>query len=180
MAGLTVKGSPGFKRDSKAALRRAEAARLRAERLTYEEIARRLGYSGRQAAKAAVDQALLETQQEACDALRIVELQGIDLIEVEAWKVLRNTHYLVDHGRVVLDPATALPLLDDGPVLAAIDRILKCKDRRAKLLGLDAPTRVEISETSVDAEIKRLVEELADLDRRAEAAEAANTAGAAS
>ena len=76
MAGLTVKGSPGFKRDSKAALRRAEAARLRAERLTYEEIARRLGYSGRQAAHAAVEQALLETQQEACDALRTVELQA--------------------------------------------------------------------------------------------------------
>lgn len=174
MAGLTVKGSPGFKRDSKAALRRAEAARLRAERLTYEEIAAKLGYSGRQAAHAAVEQALLETQTEACDALRQVELQGIDLIEIEAWKVLRNTHYVVDHGNVVI--YQGMPVIDDAPVLQAIDRILKCKDRRAKLLGLDAPTRVEISESTIDDELIRLS---AEVNRRAQAAEAAAREGSA-
>ncbi|MFC6575537.1 hypothetical protein ACFQBS_02020 [Planomonospora parontospora] len=34
--------------------------------------------------------------------------------------------------------------LDHGAVLAAMDRVLKIMDRRARLLGLDAPARHEV------------------------------------
>ncbi|WP_188195602.1 hypothetical protein [Nonomuraea sp. SYSU D8015] len=37
------------------------------------------------------------------------------------------------------------PLVDDGPKLAAIDRLLKIQARRAALLGLDAEKKVSVS-----------------------------------
>lgn len=55
-------------------------------------------------------------------------------------------------------------LLGDGP---SVDRVLKIMERRARILGLDAPTRhrVEvITEDAVDAEIRRLQGELAGND----------------
>jgi hypothetical protein len=36
------------------------------------------------------------------------------------------------------------PLLDDAPVLAAVDRLLKVQERRAKLLGLDVPVKRQV------------------------------------
>ena len=58
-------------------------------------------------------------------------------------------------------------LLDDGPVLQAVDRLLKIADRRAKLLGLDAPKRVEVSDGTpdLDAAVRELE---AELTRRAD------------
>jgi hypothetical protein len=51
------------------------------------------------------------------------------------------------------------PVLDDAPVLAAIDRLLRIQERRARLLGLDAPTRSRIE--VVDDDVARmLVEQL--------------------
>jgi hypothetical protein len=53
------------------------------------------------------------------------------------------------------------------PVLQAIDRLLKIQERRARLLGLDAPTqhRVNVlSEDAIDAEIARLEAELRALE----------------
>jgi hypothetical protein len=37
------------------------------------------------------------------------------------------------------------PIIDDAPVLAAIDRLVKIEDRMSKLLGLDAPVQSEVS-----------------------------------
>ena len=54
------------------------------------------------------------------------------------------------------------PLDDKRFNLEVLDRILKVKDQRAKLLGTYAPTRVEsITIDSVEAEIERLQKELA-------------------
>jgi hypothetical protein len=36
---------------------------------------------------------------------------------------------------------------DDGPVLAAAKAILGIEERRAKLLGIDAPTKIGVSAT---------------------------------
>ncbi len=53
------------------------------------------------------------------------------------------------------------PLRDRAPVLAAIDRLLKIEERRAKLLGLDAPVRAElITIDAIEAEVARLAAEL--------------------
>ena len=80
----------------------------------------------------------------------------------EAWDVLQRNHVVVSQGRVVeLD---GVPIPDDAPVLAAIDRLLKIQERRAKLLGLDAPTqsRVEVvTESAVDKAIAELEAQIA-------------------
>jgi hypothetical protein len=45
-----------------------------------------------------------------------------------------------------LDALTSaqVALEDDAPVLAAVDRLLRIQERRAKLLGLDAPVRADV------------------------------------
>ena len=57
-----------------------------------------------------------------------------------------------------------LNALWDGPSAAiekAIDRVLRIMERRAKLLGLDAPVRTEaVTIDAIDAEIARLTAEL--------------------
>jgi hypothetical protein len=75
-------------------------------------------------------------------------------------------HYEVSaSGRVATDE-DGRPLLDDKPKLAAIDRLLKIQDRRAKLLGLDSAQKVEVlTLDALDAERQRLVEQLAAYDR---------------
>jgi len=50
---------------------------------------------------------------------------------------------------VVFDPTSGGLLEDDAPILAAADRILKVLERRAKLHGLDAPTKVQAQVASV-------------------------------
>ncbi|MEV8033905.1 hypothetical protein [Streptomyces sp. NPDC086182] len=83
------------------------------------------------------------------------ELLRLDDLEARAREVLDRHHVTVNNGRVIkLDDGE--PLLDDGPVLAAIDRLLKIEDARRKnnesqrkLLGLDAPTKVDAQVTEV-------------------------------
>jgi hypothetical protein len=45
-------------------------------------------------------------------------------------------------GKIVRDD-NGEPLIDDGPTMQAADRILKIIERKTKLLGLDAPQKVE-------------------------------------
>ena len=81
-------------------------------------------------------------------------------------------------GKVVtLD---GVPVEDDSPVMKAIDGLLKVADRRAKLLGLNAPTKHEvITLDSVQAEIRRLEAQLGEIDELdAIEAEAGGTQGA--
>jgi hypothetical protein len=71
-------------------------------------------------------------------------------------------HVLVDRGQIVRGD-NGQPMSDDRFVLETVDRILKIKERRARILGLDAPTRSEVLNIdSIDAEISRLETELAE------------------
>jgi hypothetical protein len=94
------------------------------------------------------------------------ELLRLDELEARAREVLDRHHITVNNGRVIkLDDGE--PLLDDGPVLAAIDRLLKIEDARRKnnesqrkLLGLDAPTKVDAQVTEVtqqDIELQEML-----------------------
>lgn len=145
------------------AKRRTEAIRLRMAGESFESIAAKLGYNSRGAAcqdiTRALEQAVME-QARSVEVYREEELQRLDMLLAEAWTVLKRAHVTVSHGRIVRDDLEE-PILDDGPTLAAIDRILKIEERRAKLLGLDAPQRHEVvSIDAVDAEIARLSAEL--------------------
>lgn len=131
---------------------------------SFDAIAQELGYNSRGAACQDISRALeahVAEQTRSVEAYREEELQRLDLLLAEAWTVLKRAHVTVSHGRVIRDDETGEPLLDDGPVLQAIDRVLKIQERRAKFLGLDAPTKVEaITIDAIDAEIAKLSAEL--------------------
>lgn len=141
--------------------RDAEAARLKAMGWTLEEICvhLELGTDVRRAA-AAIKRALGTMFRFATDEHRAMELQSYDELEATLWAELRKRHLLVDRGAVVLDLAGAA-MSDDRFTLETVDRIMKIKERRARLLGLDAPHRLEtITVDTIDSEIARLEAEL--------------------
>lgn len=141
--------------------RDAEAMRLRALGWSLKEICEKLelGDDERRAA-AAIKRAMANMARFANEEHRLLELQGLDDLENAAWHELRRMHIMVSNGRIIRDDDNQ-PLNDDRFALDVIDRILKIKERRAKLLGLDAPTRSEvISIDSVDNEIAKLEAEL--------------------
>ncbi|KND45377.1 hypothetical protein [Streptomyces stelliscabiei] len=92
----------------------------------------------------------------------------LDRMEAAAHKVLERHHITVNNGRIItLDDGE--PLLDDGPVLAAIDRLAKIEDARLKnneslrrLFGLDMPVKVDATVTEVtqqDLELQEMLRE---------------------
>jgi len=160
------------------AQRDAEACRLRVRGLSYGEIATQLGYANDTAASLAIRRQLAATVTEAANELRQFEVERLNIYERAALGVLERKHVTVSQGRIIMMGDT--PLLDDAPVLAAIDRLLKIQERRAKLLGLDAPTRVQVVTVDlVDAEIARLTAELAAQPGSPAADEASATPGTA-
>lgn len=143
--------------------RRAKAVDMRMAGASYQKIANELGYNSRGAACQDVSRALeaaVAEQARSVEAYREEELQRLDLLLAEAWAILKRDHVTVSNGRIVRDDLDQ-PILDDGPTLQAIDRILKIQERRAKFLGLDAPMRVEaFTVDSIDAAIAELTAQL--------------------
>ncbi|MEV7006837.1 hypothetical protein [Streptosporangium sp. NPDC051022] len=152
----STRGGDGrYTRSRRTAARDAEACRLRARGLTYEQIAVDLGMSSKSSAYEAVQRALAATVREPADEVRQMELMRLDELHRSALAVLEATHYVVDKGAVVLWEGA--PLVDDGPVLAAVDRLLKVQERRARLLGLDSPQRVSIDAQNLGEDLKSLI-----------------------
>lgn len=148
------------KRDVADVERDARAVDLRRTNLSYRQIAGQLDVSV-STAHSMVQRGLADTVAESNEEVRRLELERLDHLARASLNVLNRRHIIVSHGAVVMDPATRQPLVDDAPTLQATDRLLKIMDRRAKLLGLDAPTKVEMITTSlVDSEIERLEKEL--------------------
>lgn len=149
-----------FVRTADTAERDAEAARLRARGRSYLAIATELGYVDHAGARKAVQRALVAIVAEPAEEVRALQLEQLDRLTAAALAVLERNHVTVSHGRIIRDDEDK-PLLDDGPVLTAIDRLLKIQERRAKLLGLDAPARHEVvTLDALDTEIEQLTAEL--------------------
>ena len=141
--------------------RDAQAVRLKALGWSLEEIAEHLGLNGDPVrAGAAIRRGLANTVRVARDEQRLLELSSLDELERACWVEMRARHVMVSNGRVVRDDNDE-PYEDDRFILETIDRILKIKDQRAKLLGLNAPARAEVlTIDSVESEIMRLEHEL--------------------
>jgi hypothetical protein len=146
-----------------AAERDAPAMELRALGATFRQIAERLGVSVSTAHKC-VDRGLAATRQEPSAKLRILERERLDHLQRETARVLAAAHVVVQGGKVVVDEDTGQPLVDHGPRLAAVNTLLRVMERRAKLEGLDAPTRHDISARfhTID-ELDREIAELENL-----------------
>lgn len=152
----------GYIRTIDTANRDAECARLRSRSHTLAHIADAVGFKSQSSVKFAIERALVAAITEPAEELRRLELMKLDQLAVAAWAVLEARHYLVSQGRLIRIEDGASPLEDDGPVLNAIDRLLKISERRSKLLGLDAPIRAEVTTIDhLDAQIAALEADLA-------------------
>ncbi len=160
-------GRGRFVRTPETAERDAKACALRAEGLTYDAVAKQMGYADPATARNAVQRALMAIVEPSAARLRTLELARLDLLLGKAWSVLKAEHIVVSQGRVMGDPRTGEPMVDHGPVLQAIATVLKIMERRAKLMGLDAPVKVEaITVDQIDAEVARLAAEMGMVDER--------------
>lgn len=131
-----------------AAHRDAQALELRAAGATYRQIAQRLGVSV-STAHECVTRGPDRTRREPAEQLRELELERLDRLQVEATEVLAAQHVVIQAGKVVVDKQ-GQPYRDHGPTLAAIRTLLQVQESRRKLLGLDAPVKVDAKILTVD------------------------------
>lgn len=115
---------------------------------SYDEISYELGISTNEAfelAKRAIDKWCGELALSALQA-REVQVRRLDALEAILWPEAEGKPVLDDRGRPVYDAITGQPVINP-PDKVAIKLILDIEDRRAKLLGLDAAGKLELSGT---------------------------------
>ncbi len=152
-------GNNQFTPSMEAAERAAQAARLYLQYRNYQRVADEMGYATKGCAWRAVQRARLSVMQEpALDLIR-TEAAELDELYTAALEILEREHPAVSHGRIVKDDA-GVPLLDDGPRLAAIRELRAIRESYRKLLGVDAPSKVSVDAENLGAEIGSLLDRL--------------------
>lgn len=146
------------------AARRERAVRLSISGMTYDRIAVELGYASKQAAHKDVKAALAEAlkrQDLAVDELRIKHTLLLDEALRVAHRIMNEQHLAHSAGRLVQreveQPDGSVELVDvvdNGPNLAAADRLIKISESQRKLWGIDAPTKTE---ATIDATVGYVV-----------------------
>lgn len=111
---------------------------------TFPEIARHLGVSDSRA-RLLHSEALAALPVAEADKLRMEQAEKLDYLIREAYRVLERVHVVVQSKEIIRDPETDQPMVDDKPTLAAITVIAKLEEQKARLLGLNAPVKVEAS-----------------------------------
>jgi hypothetical protein len=140
--------TPAEKED--AALRDRRIMQMRREGCTFQAIGDELGFS-RQYAHERYTALLKDIAGHEVAEYRREQEERLDGLLRKAHEVLERQHITVSNGQVVrLD---GQPVPDDAPTLAAIKTILDIETRRAKLLGLDAPTKTEVSGSGLLVEL---------------------------
>ena len=76
-------------------------------------------------------------------AARQTELDRLDNLAQRVLKVIEMRHFVTQYGEFGIDEESGQRLLDDAAVLRGVDRLLHIAERRAKLLGLDAPRQLD-------------------------------------
>jgi len=109
--------------------RHVKALELRKAGLTFASIAIKLGYANPAAAANAVKCHLEKMIEEPAKEVRQMELARLDDMLLSIWGEVRKGH------------------------LGAIDRALKIQERRAKLLGLDAPTKIDFDDAPMPVQV---------------------------
>jgi hypothetical protein len=114
---------------------------LRRAGLTWQRIAEETGYADHTGAYAAYKRAIKRTMQQPADELREAELDRIDRLQLALWpKAMKGDN-------------------------ASINTIVRLMERRARLLGLDTPIKIQQDVVNWDGNesIDRAVRELAAL-----------------
>jgi hypothetical protein len=101
---------------------------------------------------------------------RVMERERLEGISRRLLDMMSKPHYLIKDGEVLTIDVERVE--DVAVTLACVDRFMKVQDRRARLEGLDAPIKVEATQTEapVPDEVLALIEEAR---KRTEAAAAA-------
>lgn len=140
--------------------------------LSYRQIAAELGWKSGKSAFEAVRRGAKEA---ARDAFKDAEARQVFLDRFQdyrraAQRVLSTRHFVTTQGGKLVTGPDGNPLIDDDPVLRALDRLHKIDDTELRLRDLypAAKTRVEIiPEETIDAECARLIQEIREREAAA-------------
>lgn len=128
-----------------AAEKARKALELRKAGLSYERIAQEVGWKSKSTAYHQIGKAIDAITAEPAKRLRRLELERLDAVHLALWQKAKR-----------------------GDVLA-IDRVIKIMERRAKLLGLDAPTQTQVEHSggvsTTDMTPKQMAERARELLR---------------
>lgn len=125
---------------------------MRKEGWTQADIAEHFGIT-QQAVSVILAEAYKERSEPVLQQLKAAAADRWDGLERVAREILEAEHPLVQGGKVVYDVIVDEDeqehigdrLLDDGPRLAALDRIAKIETARAALFGYNAEQKVNLS-----------------------------------
>ncbi|QDN64412.1 hypothetical protein [Streptomyces sp. S1D4-14] len=110
-----------------------------------------------------VTRALKEANKELAMGLeeyREAARMRLDGLRRQVFAVLARPHYVLHQGQFVIDE-DGNKVRDDGPVLAAVDRLLRIEERQAKIDGTDASEKLTIAlDRRVDEETTVVVESI--------------------
>ena len=156
--------------------RDARAADLYRRGLTYRQIAAEVGFRSPQSVGDAIRR---HARESARDPLAQAEATALMLERLQdyrrlMWRVATSRHYVTTQAGKLATGPDGQPLVDDGPVCHAVDRLLKCDQEEARLRDLypAAKSRVEvITEDAIDAELGELARQIAVNDARTAAAD---------
>ena len=138
---------------------RKQVMELRRQGLSFPKIAARIGRTQGWVYKV-YQKSLKSIISEDVAAVRKMELERLDELQLEVNAVLNGFSPVINQGRVVYDylqdefgnlvkddngEPIRVKLQDVGPKLQAMAVSLKIMERRAKLLGLDAPVKTALT-----------------------------------
>jgi DNA-binding CsgD family transcriptional regulator len=176
--------------------RRAEILRLRLDGHSLSAIGDRMGIRA-DSVHDIITRALRAMTQDPSQELLTLELARLESLYAEAMSAVRAFTPVLHNGKIVQipvidsngqtvkDPESGQPLTcvaqDRQPVLAGIACAIRISERRAKLLGLDAPIRAQtnltVSSDEPERDLSKLsldeLQQLEDLMRKATATDAA-------
>jgi hypothetical protein len=147
-----------------------EAARLYARLSSYTKVAEAQGCNVATAFRR-VQRAFAGEPDDSTEVARKVSLARLAAMATLVQDVAEETHLAHSNGRIVglLDGESGVftPLLDRSVNLAAVDRLLRIEDQRARLLGSYAATRARVEVVPSDV-VERLIAENEAMIRVAE------------
>lgn len=138
----------GPTRSVEVAARRAEVLRLYAAGYSVDQIAQRMGMTEAavRSDKHRALQQYIDAQRAPIEEIRAREAAALDRAQQVVTEVMERRHVRVNNGdivKIIHPDGTEEIIYDDGPNLAAAAKVKEISESRRKLLGADAPSKVE-------------------------------------
>lgn len=147
--------------------RRRKALDMKLSGYTYAVIAEELGVS-ESVIKKDIQRSLdmyVDEHKESTERVRAAELAVLNDAMIVARRIMHEQHFAHSGGKIIernigtFDEPEYVVVIDNGPSMQAIDRVVKISESRRKLLGTDAPVEVR---ATVDGTINYVISVSAD------------------